>query len=78
MTGLKAEVVVAELVPEVVDWHREWIGGPASHPLEEPRSTFYVGDVARLMREQPGGFDAILLDVDKGPQAVIRRENDWL
>ncbi len=77
-TGPKAEIVVAELVPEVVDWHRQWIGGPAGHPLDDPRSTVYIGDVARLMREQPRGFDAILLDVDNGPQAVIRRENDWL
>ncbi|MGY6631170.1 MAG: hypothetical protein ACXIUL_09210 [Wenzhouxiangella sp.] len=77
-TGADAEIVVAELVPEVVDWHRQWIGGPAGYPLEDARSTVYLGDVAQLMREQPAGFDAILLDVDNGPQAVIRRENDWL
>lgn len=77
-TNEKAEVVVAELVPEVVDWHREWIGEPAGHPLEDPRSKVFIGDVADLLRAEPDGFNAILLDVDNGPQAVIRRENDWL
>ncbi len=76
--GAEAEVVVAELVPEVVDWHRQWIGAPAGHPLSDPRSTVVVGDVAELLRAEPGGFNAILLDVDNGPQAVVRRENDWL
>ncbi len=76
--GPNAEVVVAELVPEVVEWNREWIGGPAGHPLSDPRSTVFIGDVAKLMRAEPNGFNAILLDVDNGPQAVIRRENDWL
>lgn len=76
--GPEAEVVVAELVPEVVDWHHRWIGEPAGHPLKDPRSTVYIGDVAELLRAEAGGFNAILLDVDNGPQAVIRRENDWL
>ncbi|TVS09650.1 MAG: hypothetical protein EA419_12420 [Wenzhouxiangella sp.] len=76
--GPDAEVVVAELIPEVVDWHHRWIGEPSGHPLSDPRSTVYVGDVADLMRAEPGGFNAILMDVDNGPQAVIRRENDWL
>lgn len=77
-TGPRAEIVVAELVPELIDWHREWIGGPAGHPLDDPRTSVYIGDVAQLMREQARGFDAILLDVDNGPQAVIRHQNDWL
>lgn len=76
--GPEAEVVVAELVPEVVDWNREIMGEPAGHPLADPRSTVYVGDVGNLLREQRAGFDAILMDVDNGPEAMIRRENDWL
>jgi spermidine synthase len=76
--GPDAEVVVAELVPEVVEWHKTWIGGPAGQPLADPRSTVHVGDVADLLRSQAAGFNAILLDVDNGPQAMIRRENDWL
>lgn len=76
--GRDAEIVVAELVPEVVEWNRTLIGAPAGHPLADPRSIVYVGDVADLIRREPGGFDAILMDVDNGPEALVRRENDWL
>ena len=76
--GPEAVVVVAELVPEVVAWNRDLIGAPAGHPLADPRCRVHVGDVADLLRREPGGFDAILLDVDNGPEALIRRENDWL
>jgi spermidine synthase len=77
-TGPGAEIVVAELVPEVVAWNRTLIGGPAGHPLEDPRSTVYVGDVADVLRREIAGFDAILMDVDNGPEALVRRDNDWL
>lgn len=76
--GPDAEVVVAELVPEVVEWNREITGAAAGHPLADPRSTVYVGDVADPIRDDESGFDAILLDVDNGPEAMIRRENTWL
>jgi spermidine synthase len=76
--GPDASVLTAELVPEVVEWNRTLMGGPAGHPLADPRSRVYVGDVADLIRQQPAGFDAILMDVDNGPEALVRRENDWL
>jgi len=76
--GSAAEVVVAELVPEVVEWNRTLIGAPAGHPLADSRSSVYVGDVADLIRQTAVGFDAILLDVDNGPEALVRKENDWL
>ncbi|TVS16852.1 MAG: hypothetical protein EA417_09395 [Gammaproteobacteria bacterium] len=76
--GPEAEVVVAELVPEVVDWNRGAMGGPSGHPLEDQRCAVHVGDVGALIRAEPNGFDAILLDVDNGPEALIRSENDWL
>lgn len=76
--GPDAKVVVAELVPEVVEWNRQLMGEPAGRPLDDPRAVVYVGDVGELLRQEAGGFDAILLDVDNGPEALIRRENDWL
>jgi spermidine synthase len=76
--GPAAEVVVAELVPEVVDWNRTLIGAPAGNPLDDDRSRIYVGDVADLIRQEPAGFDAILMDVDNGPEALVRSENNWL
>jgi spermidine synthase len=77
-TGPGAEIVVAELVPEVVTWNRTLIGAPAGDPLADERSHVYVGDVADLIRQEPAGFDAILMDVDNGPEALVRRENAWL
>jgi spermidine synthase len=76
--GPDAEVVVAELVPEVVEWNRTLIGAPSGHPLADPRSRVHVGDVADLIRQSAGGFDAVLMDVDNGPEALVRKENDWL
>ena len=76
--GPAAKVVVAELVPEVVTWNRTLIGAPAGNPLADKRSHVYVGDVADVIRREPAGFDAILMDVDNGPEALVRRENDWL
>ena len=76
--GDDAEIVVAELVPEVVDWLRGPVGEPAGHPLDDPRATVHIGDVADRLRAPGSGFDAILMDVDNGPEGLIRIENDWL
>lgn len=73
----EAEVVVAELVSEVVDWNREFLGKLANHPLRDPRTTVFVGDVAQLL----GGeemWDAILLDVDNGATAFTKGDNQAL
>ena len=76
--GPDAEIVVAELVPEVVTWNRTLIGAPAGDPLSDSRSHVFVGDVADLIRQEPAGFDAIMMDVDNGPEALVREENNWL
>jgi spermidine synthase len=76
--GPAAAIVVAELVPEVVEWNRTLIGAPAGQPLADPRVSVYVGDIADLIREPGDKFDAILMDVDNGPEGLVRRENDWL
>jgi spermidine synthase len=76
--GPAAEVVVAELVPEVVEWNRAFMRELCGDPLADGRTTVFVGDVADLIRQPASGFDAILLDVDNGPEGLIRRDNDWL
>lgn len=76
--GADAEVVVAELVPGVVKWNREVFGHLAGHPLRDRRTTLREDDVARVIRGSKHGFDAILLDVDNGPDGLTRRNNDWL
>lgn len=74
--GADAEVVVAELVPAVVAWNREALAPLAGHPLDDARVVVHQGDVAQLIRSAPAAWDAILLDVDNGPEGLTRREND--
>jgi spermidine synthase len=76
--GPDAALTVGELVPEVVAWAR----GPMAHLsaacLEDPRVVIQVGDVSALIRAGQGRYDAILLDVDNGPEGLTRRGNDRL
>jgi len=76
--GPEAEVTVAELLPAVVRWNREHLGTFAGHPLDDPRTRLAAGDVAALLKSGHAAFDAILLDVDNGPEGLTHRENDWL
>lgn len=76
--GSDAEVVVAELVPEVEAWSRGPLGEAAGYPLRDPRAKVHIGDVAELIRSSQQSWDAILLDVDNGPEGLTRKENDWL
>ncbi|WP_455218861.1 spermidine synthase [Kaarinaea lacus] len=76
--GDQAEVLVAELVPAVVAWNRGPIGKHAGYPLQDPRVTVREGDVARFIKSERQAYDAILLDVDNGPEGLTRKENDWL
>lgn len=64
-----AKVTVAEMVPAIVEWNRGVLGPLAGHPLDDPRVTLVVGDVRDVMRKQPGGFDAVLLDTDNNETA---------
>jgi spermidine synthase len=76
--GADAEVVVAELVPAVVRWNRGPLGEHSGNPLQDSRATVREGDVARVLRSERKAFDAILLDVDNGPEGLTRKKNDWL
>jgi spermidine synthase len=76
--GASAQVVVAELVPEVVEWNRGPLADLAGRPLADSRLTVRETDVAHVIKAGHGAFDAILLDVDNGPEALTRKGNDWL
>lgn len=82
LDGLKgkpqARVVVAELFPAVVSWNRTYLADLARRPLEDSRVSVAEGDVGRLMKDSPGDFDLILLDVDNGPEAFTLDENHEL
>ena len=76
--GRDARVVVAELVPGVVAWARGALQVVFGDSLADPRVTIHQGDVADLIRGGQSKFDAILLDVDNGPQGLVREANDIL
>lgn len=70
-----ATVVVSEFVPAVVDWNRGPLGELAGHPLDDPRVTVDGADVVVTLRSTPAPFDAVLLDVDNGPDAFTTPRN---
>ncbi|MGX5664738.1 hypothetical protein G6N76_01485 [Rhizobium daejeonense] len=73
-----AEVTVAELVPAVVAWARGPMAEIFKGSLDDPRVRVHEGDVGALIRTSPGKFDAIMLDVDNGPDGLTRTSNDGL
>ncbi len=73
-----ARVVVAELVPAVVDWARGPMADLHKGTLDDPRVEIHIGDVGALIRAKTAAYDAILLDVDNGPDGLTRPSNDSL
>jgi predicted methyltransferase len=73
-----ARVVVAELVPALVEWNRTHLADLAGRPLADPRTRLQQGDVRARIAEAKGAFDAILLDVDNGPSPLAHAANDRL
>jgi len=76
--GAGAQVVVAELLPEVVEWNRGPLADLAGNPLRDARVTVREADIARILKEERRAYDVILLDVDNGPEGLIMKVNDWL
>jgi spermidine synthase len=76
--GIKAQVVVAELVPAVVAWARGPMAEIFGDSLIDPRVSVLETDVTEVIRSRARTFDAILLDVDNGPEGLTRKANDAL
>lgn len=76
--GPKAEVVVAELVPAVVAWAHGPMAEVFAGSLDDPRAKIREADVGAVIAEARGAWDAILLDVDNGPDGLTRASNDRL
>lgn len=72
------EAIVAEIVPAVVSWNRDIVGGVAGQPLRDKRVTVREIDVGKLIRAEKDVYDAILLDVDNGPDALLREGNEGI
>ena len=76
--GPTAHVTVVELVPGIIDWARGPMAAVTAGCLDDPRVTVTVGDVGASMAHSTAQYDAILLDVDNGPDGLTRAANDGL
>lgn len=76
--GSDANVIVAELVPQILVWARGPMHRLTDGCLDDARVTLVIDDVGLLIHSATGGYDAILLDVDNGPEGLTRRRNDTL
>jgi spermidine synthase len=78
MLRQKAKVTVAELLPDIVRWNRDIIGHLTDHPLRDKRVTIQIEDVTKVIANAKHEFDAIMLDVDNGPEAITDSANTRL
>ncbi len=76
--GSDARIMVAELVPAVIAWARGPMADIFGDSLDDPRANVREADVVDVVRSHDSAFDAILLDVDNGPEGLIRKANDAL
>jgi len=76
--GPEARIVVAELVPAVIAWAKGPMAAIFGDSLGDPRATIQSADVIEVIQAHASAFDAILLDVDNGPEGLIRKANDAL
>jgi spermidine synthase len=76
--GPEARIVVAELVPAVIAWARGPMAQLFGDSLTDRRASFLGADVVEVIASHASAYDAILLDVDNGPQGLIRKANDAL
>ena len=78
VVGRDARIVVAELVGGIIDWARGPLEALTDGCLDDPRVEVRIADVGEVMDEGTGAYDAILLDVDNGPDGLTRQANDGL
>ena len=76
--GPQAEVHISEVFEAVVEWNRGPLSHVAGHPLKDPRTRVLVQDVAQVIAEADNVYDAILLDVDNGPEGFVLERNDYI
>ena len=77
--GPDATVQVAELIPAVVDWNREFLSGLNGALLDDPRVEVIVADVWEVIaRAGRSHYDAVMLDIDNGPDGLVQKQNDRL
>ena len=73
-----AEVVVAELLPEVIEWNADPAYDLSAEAMRDPRVRVLQQDVIDVLRAHPADFDAIMLDTDNGPAGMLMSESERL
>ncbi|MDR7061937.1 MULTISPECIES: MnmC family methyltransferase [unclassified Sphingopyxis] len=76
--GPDAKIAVAELVPGIIEWARGPMAELAAGCLDDPRVELVLGDVSKVIGAATRRYDAILLDVDNGPDGLTRDANEGL
>ena len=76
--GPDAKIAVAELVPGIIEWARGPMAELAAGCLDDPRVELVLGDVSKAIGAATRRYDAILLDVDNGPDGLTREANEGL
>ncbi len=76
--GDDAAITVAELVPGILEWARGPMAAMTGGCLDDPRVEVIIDDVGAVIEAGRRGYDAILLDVDNGPDGLTRPDNDGL
>jgi spermidine synthase len=76
--GPDARIAVAELVPGIIEWARGPMAELAAGCLDDPRVELILGDVSKAIGAATRRYDAILLDVDNGPDGLTRDANEGL
>jgi spermidine synthase len=78
LMGPDGRCVVAELVPKIIDWARGPMAELAAGCLDDPRAEIVIDDVGAVIGRERASLDAIMLDVDNGPDGLTRLDNDRL
>jgi spermidine synthase len=73
-----ARLIVSEIVPELIGWAEKHMAAVFGDSLSDSRVDVMTGDVGSLIREASVASDAILLDIDNGPDGLTRAGNDLL
>lgn len=76
--GPAARATVAELIPEIIGWAQGPMATLTAGGLDDPRTDVLIGDVGAVIADASACYDAILLDVDNGPDGLTRAANDGL
>ncbi|MEX1024522.1 MAG: spermidine synthase [Planctomycetota bacterium] len=74
----QARAIQVELLPAIVEWNRGPLAHHARYPLDDPRTELVIADFAQEVARHRGTLDAILVDIDNGPSALVDEKNAWV